>query len=151
MIDSVRNIPTVTVEDELRKNGFCIMNTSGRSMRPLIKENDAVVLKLPDREIRKYDVVLYTDKTGRHILHRVIGKRGNLFVIRGDNTFIKEFVPENNILAYMISFNRNGKKRDTGAFSYRFYSRIWLFIYPLRLVLRKACNLIGRIKRKFFK
>lgn len=151
MIDKVRDIPTVTVEDELKCHGFCIMNTSGRSMRPLIKENDAVVLKSPDREIKKYDVVLYTDRTGRHILHRVIGKRDNLFIIRGDNTFVKEFVAENDILAYMLSFNRNGKKCDTGAFSYRFYSRIWLFIYPLRLALRKVRNLFGRIKRVIFK
>ena len=145
------SIPTVRVEDELENHGFCIMNTVGRSMRPLLRANDAVVLKAPDREIKKYDVVLYTDGANKHVLHRVIGKRGSVFVIRGDNTYIKELVPQESILAYMVSFNRNGKKCDTGSFGYKFYSRIWHFIYPIRLVLRKIRNLLVRIKRKIFK
>ena len=146
-----RDQASQSIKDELLKYGTYAANTSGTSMRPLFKTHrDAVVLKSVDRQMKKYDVVLYTDATGRYILHRIIGIKGDSYVIRGDNTFDKEYVKKDEILAYLISFNRNGKHGEITDFSYKAYSRIWNFIYPLRLVWHRLFNLAVRIKRKLF-
>ena len=114
-------------------------------MKPLFREGrDAVMLKAPDREIKKYDVVLYTDALGRYILHRVIAVKGDTLVIRGDNTYKKEFVKKSDILAYMIAFNRRGKRLDADSFGYKFYSRVWNFLYPARFLFHKFILLVKK-------
>lgn len=145
------NKPSVSIEEELLKHGTYAANTSGVSMLPLFKTHrDAVVLKSVDRELKKYDVVLYTDGAGRYIFHRIIGIRKDCYVIRGDNTFVKEYVGKDRVLAYLVSFNRKGKHRTAEDFGYRFYSRLWNFIYPLRKVYHKIRSFAIRVKRKIF-
>lgn len=144
--------PARRIEDELSEYGSYATNTNGISMQPLFRTHrDAVVLKKLDREIKKYDILLYTDPLGRYILHRVIAIRGGTLIMRGDNTFKKEYVPRERVLAYMISFNRKGKHHTIDELGYKFYSRFWNFIYPLRFVMRKTRSLLGKIKRKIFK
>ena len=138
------------IEDELSEYGTYATNTNGVSMRPLFRTHrDAVALKKLDREIKKYDILLYTDPLGRYILHRVIGIRGNTLIMRGDNTFKKEYVPHERVLAYMVSFNRKGKHHTVDERGYKLYSRLWNFIYPLRFVMHKIRSLFGKIKRKY--
>ncbi len=143
---------SLRVEDELEKYGTYASNTNGTSMRPLFKTHrDAVVLKKVDRPLKKYDVVMYTDDASRYILHRIIKVREDVFVIRGDNTFKKEYVKKDRVIAYMVSFNRKGKHHEISDFGYKFYSRFWNFIYPIRSALRKIRTCLGRIKRKIIK
>ncbi len=140
------------IEDELSKHGTWATNTVGVSMRPLFKTHrDAVVLKAVDGDLKKYDVALYTDKIGRYILHRIIGKKGDCYVIRGDNTFVKEYVPKERVIAYMVSFNRKGKHHTTDERGYKLYSRVWNFIYPVRFLFHKFVALLRKIKRKLLK
>ena len=144
-----KDVHTESIEGELLQNGVCLIKPHGRSMKPLFREGrDAVILKTPDREIKKYDVVLYADALGRHILHRVIAVKRNTFVIRGDNTYKKEFVAKSDILAYMTSFNRNGKRRGADILGYKLYARTWHFLYPLRFLFHKFKMLIKRILMK---
>jgi len=139
-----------SVEDELSEHGVWATNTVGISMRPLFKTHrDAVVVKAIDRDIKKYDVVLYKDSKERYILHRVIKLRPDIFVIRGDNKFVKEYVPRERVLAYMISFNRKGKHHTVDELGYKLYSRFWNFIYPLRFVMHKIRTVLGKIKKLF--
>ena len=134
--------------EQLEKHGVYATNTQGKSMRPLFKTHrDAVVLKKIDREIKKYDVVLYT-VGDKYVLHRVIGKKDGMLIIRGDNTYKKEFVSEDGIIAYMISFNRKGKRHTVEDFGYKLYSRVWNFIYPVRFLFRKFILLIKKMFRK---
>lgn len=137
------------IESELLAHGTCLTRTRGKSMKPLLKENrDAVMLMRSDREIKKYDVVLYKDSLGRYILHRVIAIKGDVFVIRGDNTYKKELVPKSEILAVMVSYNRKGKSRSIDSFGYKLYSRVWNFLYPLRHIARKPFALVKKILKK---
>lgn len=143
---------SLRIEDELEKHGTYATNTVGVSMRPLFKTHrDAVVLKRAVCELKKYDVALYTDKGGRYILHRIIGKKEGFYVIRGDNTYIKEYVPRERVIAYMVSFNRKGKHHSTEEFGYKVYSRVWNFIYPVRFLFHKLFAPLRKIRRKLFK
>ena len=142
---------SLSIEDELLTHGSYASNTLGPSMRPLFKTHrDVVVMQPLDREIKKYDIVLYKDPRG-YILHRVVKIKGNTLVIRGDNTFKPEFVEKERIIARVVSFNRKGKRHTVNDRGYRLYVRFWNFIYPVRFVLRKIRLLLGKIKRKIFK
>lgn len=141
-----------TLTDELRENGVYASNTRGTSMRPLLRHHrDVVILSVPRGEIRKYDVVLYPGKSGKYILHRVIGFKGDTLVIRGDNTYVRELVDKAEIMAVLMSFNRGGKRHTCEEFGYRVYSRVWCAIYPLRLFIYKLRLALVHVYRAIFK
>ena len=141
-----------TLTEELRENGMYASNTSGTSMRPLLRHHrDVVILTVPSEEVKKYDVVLYPGKSGKYILHRVIGRKGDTLIIRGDNTYVKEFVDKAEIMAVLTAFNRGGKRHTCEELGYRVYSRIWCAIYPVRLLAYKLRLALARVYRAIFK
>ena len=115
-------------EEMLDKFGTIATNTVGKSMFPLFKTHrDVVVIKKIDGPLKKYDVAFY--KIGsKYILHRVIARRGGYYIIRGDNTYRKEYVREDKILGVLVSFNRKGKHHKVTDIGYKLYSRIWHYL-----------------------
>ncbi len=143
---------SLNIEDELKKHKYYATNTVGTSMQPLFKTHrDMVIIKSAEDGIKKYDVVLYPHKHGNYILHRVIKIKGDICYIRGDNTFYLERVSVSDIIGVMVAFNRKGKRSDTDKFSYRLYSRIWVFIYPLRYALHGINIFVRKVYRRIFK
>ena len=126
------------IEAQLEKYGNAAAITEGDSMRPLFKtKRDMIVLKSPEAPPKKYDVVLYK-AAGNYTMHRIIGimNGGDVYVIRGDNTFVKEYVPSERVIAVLTAFTRKGKEGSVDAFLYKVYSRVWHYIYPVRFLLR---------------
>ena len=151
MTESTENIRD-TVEHALAVDGYYIARTSGVSMQPLFKTHrDAIVITPPKRELRKYDVVLYPYGDGRYVLHRIVGVRDKVYLIRGDNTYTLERVPKERVIGVMTAFNRKGKRYDLTEFSYKFYSRFWNFIYPIRYLLVLTRRVLSKIKHTLFK
>ena len=143
---------TGVIESELNERGFYASNTLGVSMEPLFRTHrDMIVLMRPDAPLRKYDVALYVTPRGKYILHRVIKVKEKEYVFRGDNTYASEHVPKEWVLGVLVKFNRKGKSHTTEELSYRIYSRVWHFIYPVRFVYRKTRSLLGKIYRKIFR
>ena len=144
--------PVSELENQLSLHGVYATNTSGVSMRPLFKTHrDVVVIEKPKGELKKYDVVLYKAlNEEKFILHRIIGVREDHYIIRGDNTFLKEYVKKDRIVGVLTSFNRKGKRHSVDETGYKLYSRFWNFIYPVRWCIKKARSLMGRIYRKLF-
>ena len=137
------------IESELATHGVYASVTKGTSMYPLFKTNrDVIIVKPPVSELKKYDVALYRSILGAYTLHRVIAVRDNEYVIRGDNTYKKEYVAKDRVIAVLTEFNRDGKKHTVNDFSYRLYSRIWNFIYPIRFLFVKAKAIIARIFKR---
>lgn len=136
------------MEELLRRDGYLVYKTRGVSMRPLLKENrDLVTVRPFAGRLKKYDVPLYRRRGNRYTLHRIIEVRDNDYVIRGDNTFFKEYVPDNAIIGVLTDFQRKGKNYSVASRGYRFYARFWNFIYPLRWGLHKCRRFCGKIKR----
>ena len=122
-------------------------------MKPLFKTSrDVVYIKKPTRPLKKYDVVLYTGAKNKYTMHRIIGIREREYLIRGDNTYRTEHIPKENIIGILTEFNRKGKRHSTQELSFKIYSRIWNFIYPLRYAFRALYlpprRLAGRIYHK---
>ena len=142
----------IKIEEKINKNGKIVSSVSGFSMYPLLKnQRDTVTVEKISRRLKKYDVPLYR-RNEKYILHRVIAVKDNGYIIRGDNCFfIETDIKYENVLGVMTSFCRNGHIHSTDEFGYKLYSRIWVFIYPLRFVLRRLRTLfsaaVKRLKR----
>ena len=140
------------IEEQLESRGSYASITKGPSMQPLFKtRRDMIIVEPLKREAKKYDVVLYRGANGEYILHRIIKVKEDCFVIRGDNTYVKELVPKENVIGILTSFNRNGKSGTVNDFSFKLYSRVWNFIYPLRALYVKSRRLLSRIYHKIVK
>ncbi len=140
-----------TIEAELEAHGIYASNTRGSSMEPLFRNHrDMVIISKPERAIKKYDVVLYPKGEEDYILHRVIAVREDCYIIRGDNTFVKERVPKCVVIGILTEFNRKGRRHSVRDLSYRVYSRVWCWLYPMRALLRGARIFLGKAFRTLF-
>ena len=140
------------IESELAKHGSYASTTRGPSMRPLFKTGrDMVIIKPITRPLKKYDVVLYTGARNHYTMHRIIGVKDGSYVIRGDNTYKKEYVPADNIIGILTEFNRKGKRGSVEDASFKFYSRVWHYLYPVRYICYKIKFLLSKIKHAIFK
>ncbi len=141
-----------TIEAELAEYGTYVSNTRGYSMKPLLSHRrDVVIIMPPNGELKKYDVALYPKGESDYILHRVIAVREDCYIIRGDNTYVRERVPKDMVIGVMTEFTRAGKHHTCSDLSYRIYSRVWCAIYPLRLFFRNARIALGKIYRAVFR
>ena len=91
------------IERQLAEQGFYVSTTVGCSMRPMLRNrrDRVIVLPIGDERLKKYDLPLYRRPDGKYILHRIIGVRDGEYVIRGDNTYAKEYVPDAWVLGYV--------------------------------------------------
>lgn len=98
-------------ENILDDKGYLIYTNVGNSMFPTIKEGiDILIIKQPQRNVKKYDIVLSKRPSGRYILHRVISLSKNMeeLVIAGDNSFTKDCISPSSILGILSEIHRNG-------------------------------------------
>lgn len=120
---SPRYFVTDLVKDILSQGAECRFQANGHSMGPFIKDGDIITVSPILRSSPGIgDVVAFIHKeTGRLFIHRVIGKNGESYLTRGDNTLEGDgFVSEANILGYVTKVERNGKKVFLGAGPERF-------------------------------
>lgn len=140
------------VEEELKKQETVAFLTRGASMRPLLRTHkDIVVIAKPSCALSIGDVALYKVKNSEKlVLHRVIGIDNGNYVIRGDNTYVKEYVEQESVIGVMTGLYRNGKYIDCAdSKGYKIYVKLNRFFYPLRWLWRtKIRATAGKIKRK---
>ena len=104
------------LEQMLREDGLCVVTVSGSSMQPMLYAGDRVLLTVPERPPEKGTVALYRGGES-YVLHRIIGKKKNEYILCGDHRGEWEYVPENGILAVLEGFWREGSYYDcTGAY-----------------------------------
>lgn len=141
-----------SIERQLAEEGFYVSTTVGVSMRPMLRNrHDRVIIRPVGKErLQKYDLPLYRRPDGKYVLHRVIGVEDGYYVIRGDNTYAKEKVPDAWIIGVMTEFYRGDRHVMADDRGYRRYAAFWQGIYPLRKPLYAARLLAGRVKRKLF-
>ncbi len=124
--------------------GQLTIKPKGKSMLPFLKEKrNAVVVRIPERPIKKYDIVLYK-QDGVYILHRVIKVGKMEYIICGDNSNVLEKVEKRNIIGVVteiISFN---KKYSADNLFLKFCVKLW---YELRL--KKIMMLFKRGLKRF--
>ena len=97
------------IEDVLAKEGKYVGPTVGVSMLPMLKQRRDTIVVLPKTErLKPLDVALY--RRGKaYVLHRVLYPTDTGYIIRGDNCYSDEFIPEENVIGVLTEFFRKGK------------------------------------------
>ncbi len=142
-----------TVEQILLSEGKYVSTTVGVSMRPLFRNRkDTVVIRPISHPLNKYDVPLYR-RADKLILHRIVKVTDNGYVICGDNCENKEYdITDENIIGVMTEFYRNDKHYSVTNKAYILYSKIHVFLYPIRRIFmtlrRNAAKVYHKLKPK---
>ncbi len=138
------------IEESLAENGVHVSTTSGYSMYPMLRDRRDRVIIVPvgKERLHRYDLPLYKRPDGKYVLHRILRVKDDHYVIRGDNTYTLERVPFEWVIGYVTEFYRADRHVSVNSRLYRTYAAFWHFIYPLRVLYRKALNLAARVWHK---
>ncbi|MBE7022519.1 MAG: hypothetical protein E7414_04825 [Ruminococcaceae bacterium] len=128
------------------------LTVTGNSMQPFLREGlDSVLLAQPT-QVKKLDVVLYIRDNDDVILHRIVRKTPQGFMILGDNqTQTDGPIPFAQIVAVASGFYRANAFFSAKAWWYRLYSCLWVFAGPLRRLLLPAVRSVGRLIKRLEK
>ena len=120
-------------EQVIAERGELIYTNVGNSMYPLIRPRDLLVISKVDRPLRRLDIPLYQRDSGQFVLHRIIKKRKNDYLICGDNRiWIEEGITDKHIIGVLTAIIRNGKRESVYCFKRRVYARLWWITFPVR-------------------
>lgn len=141
------------VEEQLKTQNTAAFLTRGASMYPLLRTHkDIVVISKAEHPLKVGQAPLYKVKGAKNlVLHRIIGIADDgTYIIRGDNTYRREYVMPENVVGVMTAVYRGGKYIDCNASKkYKFYVKFNRFSYPVRwLWSTKIRAFLGAIKRK---
>ena len=135
------------IEQKVNSGGKVKFTVTGISMYPLLMDRRDQVIVEKAENINKYDIVLHRRHSGQYILHRVIGVKGDILTIAGDNELVKEYnVNKSQVVARVASFVRKGKGVSIDAFVYKAYSRVWTLLFPFRRII---LEFLIRVRRVF--
>ncbi len=133
----------LTIEESLKQDGFVMSTVTGVSMLPTLRQNlDRVIIEPPRGRLGKYDIALYRRWDGQYVLHRVLDVRETCYVIRGDNTYIEEYVPFAVVVGVATHFVRGGRMVDVTDGKYLRYVRFLYKVYPVRRLVWR-CRVLG--------
>jgi signal peptidase I len=123
----------------------------GFSMSPFIRDGDVITIsRLPSGSPGFGRVVAAIHpRTGRLVIHRVVGRRGNWYLTKGDSSpDVDGFVPKAKIQGYVRGVEREGKPVFFGLGSERLLIALlsrWGLLSPL---IYPISRLIHPIKRR---
>ncbi len=128
------------IREVVSSGGDVAIIASGTSMEPFIRDKkDKITLRKPQGSLKKGDVPFYKRKNGQFVLHRIIGRDENGYILRGDNQWVKEYgVTDGDVLAALVSVEKNGKVHSIDGV----YCRSYRFFMPAIRWIRRIANSI---------
>ena len=117
------------------------LTVKGHSMSPFIVHlRDQLTLgPFKDEDVKPRAVALVRDIHGNHLIHRIIKRKGNKVLLQGDgNVGLQEVAEISDVIALVYSIERKGHSYSVfpkPCLIWRIYSRIWLWLTPLRRYL----------------
>lgn len=138
------------MKEQIAGDGKVRFTPKGNSMLPLFRsDRDVVTLSKPRFPLKKYSIVFYQRENGQYVLHRLIGKKACGYIMRGDNQYQNEYgIREEQIIAVVSEFVRDGKNYQMTDKGYRWYCVFWSRTMYLRKIYKILRHMAGRIKRK---
>ncbi len=124
------------INEKIQSGGTIQLPITGTSMNPLLVwDRDSVELTKCESP-KKYDIIFYRRDDGHFVLHRIVGKDENGFILCGDNQVVKEYkITERHIIGVVKSITRKGKTFSVNKASYKLYVKLWTLILPLRNII----------------
>ncbi len=138
------------ISSSIKSGKQVLINITGNSMSPLLKENrDKALLTPISTPVKKNDVVLYLRDNGQYVLHRVFNIKNGEYIMLGDaQVYCERGVTDRHLIAKACEFVINGKRVSTCSFLYLCYAYFWKFVYPIRLLKTKGVNFFKRILKR---
>ncbi|MBQ8182974.1 MAG: S24/S26 family peptidase [Clostridia bacterium] len=102
------------IQEAFAKNMTFKIPITGTSMNPLLVQGrDYVIIKKPDLPLETGDLPLYRRDDGAFVLHRVVGKNADGYIMCGDNQFLLEKnITDKHIVGVVCTICRDGKLMD---------------------------------------
>ena len=137
-----------TIEEVLLETGKYIGPTVGVSMLPMLKNRrDTIVVKAKTERLQPLDVALYK-RGDAYILHRVLSVTESGYIIRGDNCYYDEIVPEEAVIGVLTEFFRKKKHYFCTDKKYLRYVNKRLKNYKVRrFFMRTKMKILAAIKK----
>ena len=137
------------IKEMLSEGKTVQLTVTGNSMLPLLRNRMDSVFIAPAGKLKKYDIAFYVRDNGEAIMHRIVGKRKNGYVIVGDNQLVLETgIRREQILGVITAFTRSGRTFSVNKWWCRLYGAVWGFLRPVRKpLLPLVFFLIQRVKR----
>ena len=152
----ILNAQSENIKNLLEKDGRYVGTTVGVSMLPMIRSGKDVVVIAKKRErLKEYDVALYIRSDSAYILHRVLKVIDGGYIIRGDNCYSDEKVPEYAVIGYLEGYFKGEKYIDcaTDKKYKKYYTRRIKFYKPRKffvVCVRKIKSVIKAVLNKLF-
>lgn len=111
------------------------ITVKGNSMNPFIVDRrDQITLgPFEESELRRGCVALVRDVRGEYLVHRIIGREGDMVILLGDgNLRLTEKAHVSEVIAVVRSIERKGRSISTESFVWRMYSWVWMALQPVR-------------------
>ena len=134
------------IREKLAADQSVQLSPVGISMLPMLRQGrDCVILKPVSGRLKIYDIPLYQRDDGHYVLHRIV-KAGESYTCIGDNQFsVETGVRQDQLIAVVAGFTRDGKQCRLDALSYRIYCRFWHYSRPVRWLYRGIKRRLRRI------
>jgi signal peptidase I len=123
----------------------------GTSMAPFIRNGDIVTVRpVRERPLRKGDVVAFAEPlTEKLYVHRIIGKTGSRYAIKGDNVSEPDgLIPGTSIVGVVAKVERGGREISLGVGRGRALIADMSRIGALPVTARRAIGAFRRILRQ---
>lgn len=111
----------------------------GMSMLPLLRQGkDAVELSPLPVKLKKYDLPVYRYPSGKVVMHRVVKVEEDAYICLGDNTYNYEYIKPEQLIGLVSAIKRGKRRISVASPGYRFYTKVWVALFPLRKFCRTS-------------
>lgn len=133
VIDNGILLPEV---QKLISEGYSVtLTVKGVSMSPFMVHlrDKAVIGPFEKSALNVGDCILAKVEGGNFVLHRIIRREGDNLTLKGDGNIAGcERCTINDVLGLMTAVIRKGRTVSMSSFRWKAYSRIWMFLDPVR-------------------
>ena len=135
------------IEEGIKNGGRFRFYPKGASMLPLIRQGkDSVVFASAD-DVKKYDIVLYRRDEGKLVLHRIVEKDKNGYIMCGDGQFwFEKGIKEEQLLAKVVGIYREETYISVEDKKYKRYSKRHVFGIVIKRFSLRVKNKLRRRK-----
>lgn len=131
------------VEAELAGGRPVRIRMKGVSMHPLLRngKDEVVLYPFVPEALQPMDVVLFRYR-GKHLLHRILQRKGERLLIQGDGSYVaKEECTVADVLGIVKEIHRpSGKVLSVNSFRWRWLSRLWVGLGLFRPFFLRVYN-----------
>ncbi len=121
---------------------------SGNSMCPWIKDQRDQVLLAGKADLKVGDIILYQNRQGSYILHRIMKMEAAGFRTMGDScvTADEGLIAPSDVIGVVQKIYRNGKVINCDSLQWALVFLLWRILLPVRKELLRTYHMLVKMK-----